>query len=188
MPDRSQQVPAAINRTQTLHNLMLARERVHGLLAGAAIVLLLAPHPVLAQRGRDGGEGQAGGAPPLRFQWVGPEPAGRIAAVAGIPGDTTTYYIGAASGGIWKTTDGARTFAPIFDGQSVKAILGDVQRRSGERSVRVARHQLHLDADRGRGPPQVAGREDRRCGRAVHPWGKPRIDSANRDEIDLELQ
>ena len=61
-------------------------------------------------------------APPLRFKWVGPEPAGRIAAVAGVPGDTSTYYFGAASGGIWKTTDGARTFAPIFDEQPVQAI------------------------------------------------------------------
>ena len=39
---------------------------------------------------------------------AGPEPAGRISAVAGVPGDTTTYYMGAASGGIWKTTDGGR--------------------------------------------------------------------------------
>jgi photosystem II stability/assembly factor-like uncharacterized protein len=30
--------------------------------------------------------------------------------------------MGAASGGIWKTTDAARTFAPIFDGQPVQAI------------------------------------------------------------------
>ena len=64
----------------------------------------------------------ATGAPPLRFHWVGPEPAGRIAAVAGVPGDTSTYYFGAASGGIWKTTDGARTFAPVFDDQPVQAI------------------------------------------------------------------
>ncbi|MGE3618207.1 MAG: hypothetical protein AB7L66_20215, partial [Gemmatimonadales bacterium] len=54
-------------------------------------------------------------AAPLRFEWVGPEPAGRISAVAGVAGDTSTYYFGAASGGIWKTTDAARTFAPIFD-------------------------------------------------------------------------
>ncbi len=61
-------------------------------------------------------------APPLRFRWMGPEPAGRISAVAGVPGDTTTYYFGAASGGIWKTTDAARTFAPVFDDQPVQAI------------------------------------------------------------------
>ncbi len=53
---------------------------------------------------------------------MGPAPSGRIASVAGVPGDTNTYYFGAASGGIWKTIDGARTFTPIFDDQSVQAI------------------------------------------------------------------
>lgn len=78
--------------------------------------------PLQAQRGQGRGGGGAPPAPTPRFQWIGPAPAGRIAAVAGIPGDTTTYYLGAASGGIWKTTDGAETFAPIFDSQSVMAI------------------------------------------------------------------
>jgi len=87
----------------------------------ASLVAFLAV-PALAQRGRGGGEGAVATAPPLRFQWLGPEPAGRISAVAGVPGDTTIYYMGAASGGIWKTIDGARTFAPIFDGQPVQAI------------------------------------------------------------------
>ncbi|MBI1876270.1 MAG: sialidase, partial [Acidobacteria bacterium] len=38
------------------------------------------------------------------------------------PGDTNTYYAGAASGGVWKTTDGGRTFTPVFDDQPVQAI------------------------------------------------------------------
>src|SRR5213593_4534372 len=58
----------------------------------------------------------------LRFRYMGPESSGRIAAVAGVPGDTNTYYAGAASGGVWKTTDGARTFEPVFDDQPVLAI------------------------------------------------------------------
>ena len=35
----------------------------------------------------------------LRFRFVGPRVGNRIAAVAGIPGDPSTYYAGAASGG-----------------------------------------------------------------------------------------
>jgi photosystem II stability/assembly factor-like uncharacterized protein len=66
--------------------------------------------------------GQQQAPQPLRFQYVGPASAGRIAAAAGVPGDTLTYYFGAASGGVWKTTDGARTFAPVFDDQPVQAI------------------------------------------------------------------
>src|SRR5437763_3875196 len=58
----------------------------------------------------------------LRFRYMGPESSGRIAAVAGIPGDSNTYYAGAASGGVWKTTDGAKTFEPVFDDQPVQAI------------------------------------------------------------------
>ncbi|HMD36591.1 MAG TPA: hypothetical protein VKH42_16575 [Vicinamibacterales bacterium] len=57
-----------------------------------------------------------------RFRYMGPESSGRIAAVAGIPGDSNTYYAGAASGGVWKTTDGAKTFEPVFDDQPVQAI------------------------------------------------------------------
>ena len=53
---------------------------------------------------------------------MGPAPAGRIASVAGIPGDPSTYYLGSASGGVWKSTDGGATFAPIFDDQPVSAI------------------------------------------------------------------
>lgn len=87
----------------------------------ALAALSLVAWPVAGQRGGGGG-GANTTAQPLRFQWVGPAPAGRIASVAGIPGDTSTYYFGAASGGIWKTTDGARTFASIFDDQPVQAI------------------------------------------------------------------
>jgi photosystem II stability/assembly factor-like uncharacterized protein len=58
----------------------------------------------------------------LRFRYMGPESAGRIASVVGVPGDTSIYYAGAASGGVWKTTDGARTFEPLFNDQPVQAI------------------------------------------------------------------
>lgn len=93
-------------------------------LRAALALLLLAgsiPFPVSAQRGQGRGGGPAP-APTPRFQWVGPAPAGRFAAIAGVPGDTTTYYLGAASGGVWKTTDGAETFTPLFDEQPVQAI------------------------------------------------------------------
>jgi hypothetical protein len=58
----------------------------------------------------------------LRFRYMGPESAGRISAVVGVPGETSTYYAGAASGGVWKTADGAKTFEPVFDDQPVQAI------------------------------------------------------------------
>jgi photosystem II stability/assembly factor-like uncharacterized protein len=58
----------------------------------------------------------------FKFRFVGPKVGNRIAAVAGIPGDPSVYYAGAASGGIWKSVDGGNLWAPVFDKQSVAAI------------------------------------------------------------------
>lgn len=57
----------------------------------------------------------------LHFRFVGPQ-GNRDIAVAGVPGDPLVDYFGAASGGIWKTTDGGTTFTPIFDQQDVSAV------------------------------------------------------------------
>src|SRR2546426_12807580 len=58
----------------------------------------------------------------LRFRFMGPSVGNRIASVVGVPGDPNVYYAGAASGGVWKSTDGGSTFSPIFDNQPVMAI------------------------------------------------------------------
>ncbi|MGH9465872.1 MAG: WD40/YVTN/BNR-like repeat-containing protein, partial [Terriglobales bacterium] len=60
--------------------------------------------------------------PPLQFHYMGPPPGGRIASAAGVPGDLKTVYLGSASGGLWKSTDGGHTFKPIFDDQDTSAI------------------------------------------------------------------
>ena len=58
----------------------------------------------------------------FRFRFVGPREGNRIASVAGVPGDINTYYAGAASGGIFKSTDGGHGWTPIFENQPVMAI------------------------------------------------------------------
>jgi hypothetical protein len=74
-------------------------------------------------RGRGGGGGaQVQPVDPLKFRYMGPAPAGRIASVVGVPGDPTTYYLGNASGGVWKSTDSGATFVPVFDDMPVQAI------------------------------------------------------------------
>jgi photosystem II stability/assembly factor-like uncharacterized protein len=75
-----------------------------------------------AQRGGQAGPPRASTPEPMKFRYMGPAPAGRIATVAGVPGDPNTYYLGSASGGVWKSTDGGQTFVPIFDDQPVAAI------------------------------------------------------------------
>ena len=57
----------------------------------------------------------------LKYRYIGPV-GNRVAAVAGVAGDPSVYYAGAASGGIWKTTDGGVHWQPIFDDQPVQSI------------------------------------------------------------------
>ena len=57
----------------------------------------------------------------MRFRYIGPE-GNRADVVVGVPGDPNVYYVGAASGGVWKTTDGGIHWDPIFDDQTVLSI------------------------------------------------------------------
>lgn len=58
----------------------------------------------------------------LKWRLIGPFRGGRAVAVAGVPGDSTTFYFGSVNGGIWKTTDAGVVWKPIFDGQPVASI------------------------------------------------------------------
>jgi len=57
----------------------------------------------------------------LNFRFIGPE-GNRAIAIAGVPGDPMINYIGAASGGLWKTTDGGLNWESVFDDQDVSSI------------------------------------------------------------------
>ncbi|GGD48899.1 VPS10 domain-containing protein [Muriicola marianensis] len=52
----------------------------------------------------------------LEYRLVGPFRGGRSAAVTGVPGQPNLFYFGATGGGVWKTTDGGRTWENISDG------------------------------------------------------------------------
>src|ERR1035437_3741616 len=58
------------------------------------------------------------------MQWrvIGPFRAGRVTAVAGVPGHPDTYYFGTPGGGVWKTTNSGQVWRPIFDGERVASI------------------------------------------------------------------
>ncbi len=57
----------------------------------------------------------------LKYRYIGPV-GNRTTAVVGIPGNPLVYYVGAASGGIFKSTDGGIHWEPIFDSQDVSSI------------------------------------------------------------------
>jgi photosystem II stability/assembly factor-like uncharacterized protein len=58
----------------------------------------------------------------LKWRLIGPFRGGRVVAVAGVPGDSRTFYFGAVNGGVWKTTDAGTVWRPIFDNQAVGSI------------------------------------------------------------------
>jgi photosystem II stability/assembly factor-like uncharacterized protein len=58
----------------------------------------------------------------MKYRLIGPFRGGRSLTAAGIPGDPTTYYFGATGGGVWKSTDGALTWSPVFDKEGTSAI------------------------------------------------------------------
>ncbi|MFN2528673.1 MAG: hypothetical protein ABR584_08140 [Candidatus Baltobacteraceae bacterium] len=77
-----------------------------------------APTPVPSPTGTPG--------PPFgNMQWreVGPAlPGGRVSAVGGSTTDANLYWMGAAGGGAWKSTDAGLTWNPVFEKQKVSAI------------------------------------------------------------------
>ena len=59
------------------------------------------------------------------FRWRNIGPAntmGRVSDVVGIPSPSRTFFVAAAGGGIWKTTNGGVSFRPVFDHERVIAM------------------------------------------------------------------
>jgi photosystem II stability/assembly factor-like uncharacterized protein len=86
------------------------------IIALAAFSSLLAPTSALAQpvpaNLYDG----------MRWRLLGPYRGGRVEAATGIPGDPLTYYFGAVTGGVWKTTNGGIAWTPVSDDQHIFAV------------------------------------------------------------------
>lgn len=57
----------------------------------------------------------------IDFRFIGPE-GNRAIAIVGVQGDENITYIGAASGGLWKTSDRGINWKPIFDDQDASSI------------------------------------------------------------------
>lgn len=86
---------------------------IRSLIAFVALVALLAPASGAASSGTAN----------LLWREAGPAVAGgRVTSVAGSARDPNLYYLGAAGGGVWKSTDGGAVWEPVFDHEGVGAI------------------------------------------------------------------
>jgi len=76
-----------------------------------AALMLLAAGPLFAQSPGDALKA-------IEFRSIGPtNMGGRTTDVDGIPGDSKTFYVSGADGGIFRTTNGGTTFTEIFNDQ-----------------------------------------------------------------------
>ncbi|MCU0449628.1 MAG: glycosyl hydrolase [Bernardetiaceae bacterium] len=57
----------------------------------------------------------------LRYRFIGPD-GNRAIAIAGEPGNPQVNYVGAASGGLWKTEDGGLNWRPVMDELDVSSV------------------------------------------------------------------
>lgn len=62
----------------------------------------------------------------LQYRLVGPSRGGRVTTVTGVPSQPRTFYMGVASGGVFKTTDGGANWTPITDGQVPLGSTGSI--------------------------------------------------------------
>ncbi|MGC2272770.1 MAG: hypothetical protein WA555_01190 [Candidatus Sulfotelmatobacter sp.] len=83
----------------------------------------------------------------LKWRLIGPFRGGRAVAVAGVPGDSTTFYFGAVDGGIWKTTDAGTVWTPIFDGQTVASIGAIAVAASDPKTIYVGTGESDIRSD-----------------------------------------
>ena len=111
--------------------------RVRLFVWAAIAATVLAGHGLIAQ-GQGQGQGQPAPDPPpvnesedpllKAFVWRSIGPAnmgGRIDDIAVDEKNPSTFYLGFAGGGLWKTTNNGTTFTPIFDEYTISSI-GDI--------------------------------------------------------------
>jgi len=105
-----------------------------------ALLAGLAASPVLAQQAQTADDRLF---EDLEYRYIGPV-GNRVSAVAGIPGAPNVYYFGAASGGVWKSTDAGVHWTPIFDDQPAQSIGALAVAPSDSSIVWVGTGEAHI--------------------------------------------
>src|SRR3954471_13769358 len=130
----------------------------------------------------------------LRARSIGPAvTSGRVMTIAVHPTDNAVFYVGAASGGVWKTVNGGASFQPVFDTQgsfSIGWIAIDPKRpsivwvgtgeRNSQRSVAYG-DGVYKSEDGGHSWTNVGLKTSEHIGRVV-------IDPRNTDTVYVAAQ
>lgn len=93
-----------------------------------ALALSLVEASGQERRGGQEGSGRSDSISPgllagLRLRSIGPAlTSGRVVSIAVNPKDRSHYFVAAASGGVWKTTNSGTTWTPVFDNQGSYSI------------------------------------------------------------------
>jgi photosystem II stability/assembly factor-like uncharacterized protein len=131
----------------------------------------------------------------LRARAIGarPSPPGRVMTIAVDPSNSAVFYVGAASGGVWKTVNGGATWQPVFDTQgsySIGWITLDARRpnvvwvgtgeRNSQRSVSYG-DGVYKSDDGGRSWTNVGLKTSEHIGRIV-------IDPKDSDTVYVAAQ
>jgi len=130
----------------------------------------------------------------LKLRSIGPAlTSGRVADIAVHPTDKTIWYVGAAAGGVWKTTNAGISFAPVFDAEgsfSIGAVTIDPRNPSvvwvgtGENNIqRVVAYGdgIYKSVDGGKSWTNMGLKESEHIGRIV-------VDPRNSDIVYVAAQ
>ena len=74
----------------------------------------------------------------MKWREIGPMRAGRTRALAGVPSEPATFYLGAVNGGVWKTTDAGATWHSVWDSEPTGSIGSIAVSESNPNIVYVA--------------------------------------------------
>ena len=97
------------------------------LLAGLTLLAALPPGSSAAQGAPMMASADTAVLRGMRYRLVGPSRGGRVTAVAGVTSQPRTFYMGVASGGVFRTTDGGESWVPITDGQVPVGSTGAIE-------------------------------------------------------------
>ena len=62
----------------------------------------------------------------MQYRLVGPSRGGRVTTVTGVPSQPRTFYMGVASGGLFRTTDAGANWVAIADGKIPVGSMGSI--------------------------------------------------------------